>query len=848
MLGQIGAGGMGEVFVARDPQLGRKVAIKMLPVRLAQQRETLSRFAQEARSASALNHPNIVTIHEIVTEADTPFIVMEFVEGRDLRQMINEGALPMRKILEIAAQIADGLAVAHERGIVHRDLKPENIMVTAEGYAKILDFGLAKMMNPQPEGNRTWELEVPGTTPGVILGTIGYMSPEQARGNRIDFRSDQFALGAILYEMTTGKAAFEAETAVDTLAAILHHDPEPIAKVQPSAPSQLSDMIRRLLSKSPEDRYRSTRDLSQELRVLRDRIIAEESGFHVSRPYTQPTRRPVIMAVVGALALAVFLAVLWAVSTDRLGKNAPPQTAVAQTPKKYLAVLGFTDLTGDPNGQLVVDGFAETLTARLAHYPTVQVMRPTTGTETADAKKVARDLGANLVLSGTMMRSGENIRVTYQVVETEGKQNWGDVLDGKVANLFAVQDDVAQSVAAKLSLGPTPARPALDPAVSQQRYLEAIGHLRRYDKEESVDSAIAILEKLGDSPAVQAALARAYLHKYQITSEPQLAAAAGRAVERALQRDSQNLDVNITLGQLRHRTGRYNEAAAAFVRVLSQQPNNFDAVVGLGDAYKAAGDFKRAEESYRRAIDLQPKYWGAYSRLGAFYASQRRYADAIPLFKRVTDLVPDNQRAYNNLGGMYTLLGRHEEAMTVYQESIRREPTGQGYSNLGTSYFALFRYAEAAAAFEKAVALRPGDCLYWRNLGDAYRWTPGQEANARRAYQRAVAQCDAALGVNANDARAHRSRASALAKLGRAREARKAIIRALETEPQNEFNAYEAAVINNIAGDEEETVLRLEQALRLGYDANSLRRDPEFANLRESGALQTLIANFKSPN
>src|SRR5690349_14765309 len=202
ILRPIGAGGMGEVFVARDPKLGRKVAIKLLPARMATDRDTLTRFTQEARSASALNHPNIVTIHEVGASEGTPFIVMEYIEGQDLRTLINGGPLPVSKVLDIGAQIADGLAAAHERGIVHRDLKPENIMLTRDGFVKILDFGLAKIVAPTSEDSEnTLQLEMPGTNPGTILGTVGYMSPEQATGRRLDFRSDQFAFGAILYEL-----------------------------------------------------------------------------------------------------------------------------------------------------------------------------------------------------------------------------------------------------------------------------------------------------------------------------------------------------------------------------------------------------------------------------------------------------------------------------------------------------------------------------------------------------------------------------------------------------------------------------------------------------------------------
>ena len=678
ILRPIGAGGMGEGFVARDPKLGRKVAIKMLPPRLATNRDTLTRFTQEARSASALNHPNIVTIHEVGADEGAPFIVMEFIDGRDLRMLISDGDISVRLVLDIATQIADGLAAAHERGIVHRDLKPENIMVTHDGYVKILDFGLAKMIGPAPEGDGTVQLDVPGTTPGTILGTVGYMSPEQATGMRIDFRSDLFAFGAILHELITGLPAFDGETAIDTLSAILHHDPEPVTKANPDIPDQLAGVIKRLLSKSADDRYSSTRDLARELHSLRDRVVAEESGFHKALPPAPP--RP-LAAIILVVALAVFLAGGFFLARDRMRQkngDATSTAAAATAPKKYLAVLRFNDLSGDPNGQLVVDGFAETLTARLAHFPNVQVMRPpATDPATGDPRKVARDLGANFVLTGSMLREGDRIRVTYLVLDSGSGQEWRDLVEGNVSNLFGVQDDVAESVARDLDLGASTVRMALDPAVSQRKYLEALGHLRRYDSEESLDAAIDILGDLGASPSVQAALARAYLHKFQNTRQPQFAASASQAAERALQADPQSIDVNVTLGELRRQTGRYQEAVEAFLSVLSQQPNNADAVLGLAETYKASGDFKNAEGSYKHAIALQPNYWGGYNKLGAFYYMQGRYEDAIQQFQTVVKLVPDSDRGYNNLGGILQRLGRYDEAVRVFQESTRQHPSAQ---------------------------------------------------------------------------------------------------------------------------------------------------------------------------
>ncbi|MBV8516857.1 MAG: tetratricopeptide repeat protein [Acidobacteria bacterium] len=853
ILGPIGAGGMGEVYSARDPKLGRRVAIKILPTRLINDRDNLSRFTQEARSASALNHPNIVTIHEVGTREGAPYIVMEYIDGTDLRALIAEGPLPARKVLEIASQIADGLAAAHERGIIHRDLKPENIMVTRDGFVKILDFGLAKIIQPAGESSdHTVELETPGTNPGTILGTVGYMSPEQATGRRLDFRSDQFALGAILYELVTGVSAFEGETAIDTLAAILHKEPAPIAKYNPHIPAQLAGIIGRLLSKSPDGRYASPRDLATEVRLLRDRVAAEESGFHRSAPYSPfAEKRTLTMgAVVLALILGGALFFAWRRSSS-VAAPAANAASVAGTPaqpaaKKYLAVMRFQDLSGEPNGQLVVDGFAETLIARLAHFPTIQVMRaPTSDAGNGDPAKVAHDLGANLVLTGSMMRDGNRIRVTYSVVDPATRRTWRDLIEGSVSDLFAVQDDVADSVARNLNLGTSAVRVALDPTVSQQRYLEALGHLRRYDSETSLDSAIRILDQLGESPSVQSALARAYLYKFQNTRQPQYAAAAGRAADRALAQDPQSLDVNITLGELRRQTGRYNEAIDAFLRVLSQQPNNADAVLGLAETYKASGDFKGAEASYKRAIALQPNFWGGYNKLGAFYYTQGRYADAIPQFQKVVELVPDNDRGYNNLGAMYQRLGQYDNAVRVFEQSVKRLPSSQGYSNLGTCYYFLGRYAAAAAADEHAVAITPHEYVYWRNLGDAYRWLPSPQ-KAHTAYERAVALSDDAIRVNPNDAYAYMQRATALAKLGRDREARVSILRALELDPRFASNAYEAAVIANIEGARDETDARIEQALRLGYNADDILRDPEFANLTKSGRLQSIIAGFRS--
>jgi eukaryotic-like serine/threonine-protein kinase len=852
ILAPLGAGGMGEVYVARDPSLGRKVAIKLLPVRLSGDKETLARFTREARSASALNHPNIVTIHEVGMDqgSGSPYIVMEYIDGRDLRSLLSNGPLPNRKTLDIAAQIADGLAAAHEQGIVHRDLKPENVMVTKDGYVKVLDFGLAKIIRPASEEDDTAQLDMPGTNPGTILGTVGYMSPEQATGKPLDFRSDQFAFGAILYELATGKPAFEADNAIDTLSAILHEEPPPITKFNGQAPQPFCWIVDRLLSKDVNQRYSSTRDLARDLRNIRDRFATmTTSTDDIPRP-PKVSRQTITIA---ASVLAALLLAAGAAFIVRHGATASPAGSQTAPAKKYLAVMPFRDLTGQPNGQLVVDGLAETLSARLAHFTSVQVMRPTASDVTANVtpQKVGHDLGANVVVTGSMQRDGDRVRVAYEVVDlAQGTSHAGDLIEGSLSDLFTIQDKLADSIAASLQLGAPIFRPAApDSSVSQTRYLEALGHLRRYDSEASVDSAIHILEELAaqsSSASVQAALGRAYLAKLALTHDAKWKAPATKACEQAIALDPQNPDTRVTLGELRLVTGRLDEASKEYNTVLARQPNDANAILGLAKTFEAARKLPEAEAAYKRSIELQPNYWGGYSRLGAFYASRSRYADAASMFARVVQLIPDQQRGYNNLGSIYLLMGRYDDALRVFLASTAKESAqpyskAQAYSNVGTANYFLGRYEDAANAFEKATELAPMIPLYWGNLGDSYRWIPNAAARANISYDRAIQLADGELKVNPTAMTIRVRMAVWLAKRGNARRADDEIRRALVADPNNPTYIYKAAMIANVEGRSDDAARLLESALAQGYSRADAEHEREFENLRRDGRLQQVL-------
>ena len=351
VLAPLGAGGMGEVYRGRDPRLGREVALKVLPEALAADRDRLSRFEQEARAASALNHPNIVTIYEVGREGETAFIAMELVDGRTLRELTASGPMPVRKVLNAAAQVADGLAKAHSAGIVHRDLKPENVMVSKDGFVKILDFGLAKLVEPESgEVSVMPTLAQPETQPGTVMGTVAYMSPEQASGEMLDFRSDQFSLGSMLYEMTTGSKAFQRKTAAETMSAIIREEPEPVGKLRPDLPLPVRWILDRCLAKDPEERYASTKDLARDLASVRDHISEASSGAELAAPGAP--RRRALPLVAGLALLAAGLAVGWA-----FARASAPKFPAAPSFKRLTFRRGaLANARFAPDGQTILYG------------------------------------------------------------------------------------------------------------------------------------------------------------------------------------------------------------------------------------------------------------------------------------------------------------------------------------------------------------------------------------------------------------------------------------------------------------------------------------------------------------
>lgn len=871
VVAQLGAGGMGEVYRARDEKLGRDVAIKILPEKFAANPERLARFAKEARSASSLNHPNIVTIYEVGQVEQTPYIVMELVEGQSLRDLLVGRPLPLRKTLDIAAQTAEGLAKAHAAGIVHRDLKPENVMITTDGFVKVLDFGLAKPREAQGNFDQsfasadtdaiTFDRLVRkegspggvGTSPGVILGTAGYMSPEQAIGGPIDFRSDQFACGSILYEMLTGKRAFEEPTVVQTLAAIIEEHPEPITALNPEVPPPVRWITERCLAKEPRERYASTQDLAKELRNVRDHL-----GEALATPTARqaavraPVRKRLWRASLAVTVAAAGILALAAADVHPLGWVRDRVRRLFYPPipaEKRLAILPFV-VGGNENLRAFAEGLVEVLAGKLTQIERFQrplwvvPMSEIREKRVDSASKAQGSFGATLVVTGSIQRLETEMLLTVNLVDartlrqlrsftvaspTSQVAAWQDELVTRLAEMLDLElDDSSRRV---LAAGRTSVPAAYEP------YLRGLGLLQRYDQAEKLEEAKTQFQNaLALDPQYALAYAgqcEAHWKQYERSKRRDSADLAQASCEKAVKLNGLLAPVHVTLGIIHAGTGRAADALRDFGRALDLDPANADARIGLARTQAELGRPAEAEASYQKAIALRPQDWRGYSHLGAFYWSKGRYAEAEAPFRKVVELTPDNSRGYANLGGLYQAMGRLPEAQTALERSVRIRPNAEAYSNLASMYFFEGRYPEAARALEATVKIDDSGHEVWYNLGAAYYWSPGERERARSAYERAARQAEKEREVNPRDADLLILLADTYSMLGQPARARSLSREALALGPTDAEVWFRAGCIAERLGDRKAALERIEAALRHGYPRAVVERAPELSSLRD---------------
>jgi serine/threonine-protein kinase len=842
VLGPLGAGGMGEVYQARDTRLGRDVAIKVLPEGFAQDPARAARFDREARLLAAINHPAIAAIYGAEEFDSVRCIIMELIPGDTLDERMARGPLPLEEACALAGQIADALEAAHEKGVIHRDLKPSNIKVTPDGKVKVLDLGLAKAMEPPPADDLSHSPTLPlgDTRPGVILGTVEFMSPEQARGKAVDKRTDIWAFGCIFFEMLSGRRAFTGETATDVLSAILTKDPD--WKALPAAtPPRLRELLASCLQKDMARRLRDMGDARMEIERVRE-------GPEAPSPVRASGRRWLAAGVLLAGLLAAALIGL------RLRSSPAAPAAPANLPdRKQLAVLPFRNLTGDESARLMGVGLVETVSVRLSGLPGLQVVTPSAVVSAVDRHQedlsAARALGANLVVLGTFQRQGERVRITYRVVDVRsGTQIAANALDGSASDLFSLQDTLADIVAKDLHFPGTRHRqtrsPGLD-ANQQARCLQAVGLLQRYDRRDAVEQALKILQGLAaerpDAAPVQAALGRANLALFAFTKDRTLADRAIASADAARSLDPALPEVDVTVGATLFTTGRAKEAVEAFGRALAANPEDFEALLGLGRALEKTGDDAAAEASLKRAIDLQPSSFAAYNHLGALYYHQGRYRDAAQMFRKASQMAPDSYRAFNNLGGASTMACDFAAANEAYRKALAMQPNNAGAnSNLGLNLLCTGHYTEATALLEAAVKLAPDDFRVWENLGDAYAGQ-GRTDKATEAYSRSLTLARNYLRLNPKDTQAHQAVATGFAKTGNTVDAQEPMRQALILDPKNPDVLANAATIAALAGRQAEAIDWLRKAVDAGFCRDIVLRQPEFSRLQNEPAFRSII-------
>ena len=727
IVSKIGAGGMGEVYLAQDTKLDRKVALKILPAELAGNQDRMRRFTQEAKAAAALNHPNIAHIYEIGESDATNFIVMEFVDGVTLRKKIHQEHTDLRKLLRFLQHAAEGLAKAHAAGIVHRDLKPDNIMVTRDGHAKILDFGLAKLIERPPlSGADSSEVATAvmhqHSTPGTIMGTVGYMSPEQAQGKtkEIDQRSDIFSFGCILFEAATGKKAFEGDSKIKSLHMIVYEPEPPITQLNPSAPAELQRIVRRCLAKEPDERYQSIKEVAIELRALRRELadnigdttappakstsitigdrssLAEapsKSGSPASSLSARASSAEYVVKGIGRhkLAAAVIVLVLITASIGVvwfLRRNS--EVAISS-----IAVLPFENRSGSSDTDYLSDGLTESLIFRLSQLPGLKVS-PTTSVMrykgNNDVAKVAKELAVDAIMRGRLVQKGDDLNITVELIDIrEDKSLWGEQYQRKISDLLATQHEIASTVTQKLRLKLSGegeqklAKKYTDSSIAYQRYLKGRYYWNKRD-DENIRKAIEQFKAAADE-------------------DPNFALAyVGLADCYSVLTFFSNAPSADTMPTAR----AYAERALAIDNSLGEAHSS----LGYADMY--LWNWAEAEKELKLGIELNPNYATAHKFYGNYLANVGRFDESLTEFKRAQELEPLSLIICLNLADEYLEKGDLKSALDQSQRAIDLDPNWYAAREILTLvYLKQGKNAEALAEAEKSIQISKRDSHKW---------------------------------------------------------------------------------------------------------------------------------------
>jgi len=715
ILSKVGAGGMGEVYMAEDTKLGRHVALKVLTHELTENQQYLQRFEREARAASALNHPNILTIYEIGESAGTHFIATEFIEGESLRQRIKRGPMDVPEVLDIGIQIASALAAAHEAGIVHRDVKPENIMLRKDRLVKVLDFGLAKLVKQAAPGvdREGVTKALLKTTPGVVMGTMTYMSPEQARGRDVDERTDTWSLGIVLYQMVTGNVPFAGDTMSDVIASILKTDPPPLTHETQPVPRELEHIVSKALRKNREERYQRIRDLLIDLKDCKHEL---EFAAKLERSlHSEQTGKPRLWQTAPSAAVetdpttgirttssaeylaneikrhkrgvtAALVALIGFVTLAFIGYSRYFATGKKQGIDS-LAVLPFTNASGDAEMEYLSDGLSESLINNLSQLPRLKVIARSSAFKykgkDANAEEVASALGVNGILTGRVLRHGEDLQISVELMDARDKtQVWGAQYNRRGTDLLAVQQEISQEISRNLRVKLSSAEQSrvgnlhTSNAEAYELYLKGRFYWNKRTGEalkKSVDYFNQAIEKDPSYALAYVGLADAYvvIPFYSVGSPQDSYPKAKAAARRALEIDDTLAEAHTALAAaLMDYDWNLPESNREFERAIELNPNYANAHHWYAiENLTIMGQFDKALAEMRRAQELDPLSLIINANLGKTYFNARRYDEAIQQLRKTIQIDQSFFVAHHYLGSAYAMKGDFLEALAEYQKA-----------------------------------------------------------------------------------------------------------------------------------------------------------------------------------
>ena len=857
----LGVGGMGEVYRARDTKLARYVAIKILPRAFTADPDRLARFEREARVLASLNHPNIASIYGVEDSDDVRALVLELVEGETLAERlarsgtgVTTAGLPIAEVRHLARQIVDALDAAHGKGIVHRDLKPANVKITPDGVVKVLDFGLAKAVSGDgtgPDMSRAPALEA--TRDGQLMGTPAYMSPEQARGKPVDKRTDIWAFGCLLYEMITGRGAFARETVSDTIAAILHLEPDWTA-LPAFTPRGVRLLLRQCLDKDTTQRLRDIGDARLELgRALPADGKIFPGGLAPSRWLTTRVAAVTLVSIAVSLAL---LGVVTSVGPIRTWlTRAPARVGVESrvgvvSDDRILALLPFADPNPAPQSQAYSRGLAAVLTdelrlaSALQHVEHPVLVIPAAEVIEADlktAQSAQRTLGASVVLTGRLNRDGSRTVLTVDIDEvtaqttTRGRSRTSVTLAGvpvlagpvlsSVASLFGLTLSAQTLVALKAGGSASPA--------AEEAYVRGRGFLAgEADLDEAIE-AFELATRLDAGYALAfAALSDACLRKYRAAFDNALLTRARASGDEAIALAPSVAYAHVVRGRVYHASGQNEQAIRELKGALEIDPGAVAARQNLAEVYEGENALQAAEDIYRQEIAAYPHYWEPHVSYGSFLFKHGRYREAETSLVNGMRYAPDNGRAIGNLAGLYIFTERLAAAEAELRRAFSLRPEVVVCNNLAWVQIYQGKFSEAIPWMEQAVRLPRADSFYWGNLARMYRWA-GQSASAHTTYAKAILMAQQAVNQNPRDSRIRANFAQMLAETGRYAEALVEIAATLEFAPSDLSVLFRKALVNELSGDRSGALQALEAAARSGYSRIDIRRHPDLARLRE---------------